>query len=447
MSAAQVSVLLLLLNYVGSSYEITPEAGFKSSSSPEKHGGYPERTPRTEPVSRTSPAPQTHDGHTKVVETLSTSSTSRDKDKPNIESDEDNERRVPEPHPQPVTEDQLFKSDILGNQRSPWSSEDGVMTRSPTPGKPQYDLHAVDGSFKSGLVSDADSVETTLSAPSIQFETPTETIIKEVFSKRPHVDPTSTHISVSTSKSGYLVSNSLPSSEGEGEAPSSVITFPLFTGTTSSPEDFKAKQEQKHEEKAGSEELCAPQKDPASNLTLITSRIRKGTELNCSDFDAESDNILASEMRKKFKLEKKLDTVSLKVQATLLPHAGKQGGPDTDHGEADLKRKDGSLKFPEMEVTISGNDDVELYNQSSSDLMFNTGGGIIQSQTETPQHAVEAASQASEFTNRRLQAKPRPGIRGQRVLTEFVSELRSRETTCCLPLFSSCCGNTEKTSF
>ncbi|XP_035997114.1 collagen alpha-1(I) chain isoform X5 [Fundulus heteroclitus] len=420
MSAAQVSVLLFLLNYVGSGNGITTQPGFKPSSSPENQSGHSEPTPRTDPVSRTSPAPHIYDGHTRAVLTVeakSTSSTSRDVDNPGVESDKDNESRAPLLQ----TEEELFKSDVSEDLRSPWRSEAEVMTTSLTPGKPQCDLHAVGGSCKSNLESVA-AVETTLSSPDIQSANPTETIPKEAFSDRPHVATASTLVSVATSKSGPPVFMSLPSSEAGGEireerkeAPSSVIAAPLFAGMTSSPEGCRAKQEQEEERRAETEELSAPEKDPASNLTLI--RVTKGEETNTTGFDSQSGSILANQTKEKLKIEKKLEAVPLQIEATLLPYAIEKGtDTSTDHGGVDSKSEEGSLMHPEMEVTFFDNDDVEPYNQSSSDStsQFNSGGVIVQSQTETPQPATEAANQLSGFTERRLQAKPRPGIRGQR---------------------------------
>ncbi|XP_032427118.1 collagen alpha-1(XI) chain-like [Xiphophorus hellerii] len=412
MSAAQVSVLIFLLNYVGSFHRITTQAGFKSS--PENRTGF------SEPTVRTFPASHIHDGHIKAllqtqntVETMSISSTSGDGDKPDIERDKDYEGRNPEPHPVSLTEEELFKSDVE-NQGSRWSSED--KTRSPTPGKRQYEFHAVDGSFTSDIVSVADSVEETLSSPDIQSENPTETIMTEAFSNRPHVAPTST--SVSTTESGPLVSSSLLSYKSGGEmkevrkkSPSSLITLPLFAGTTSSPEDCRAKQEQEQKEKAESKDFSAPQKAPASNLTFITSRILKGEELNTTDFDAKLDNTSASERREKVKMGNHLEAVYPKVNATQLPQAGGNESADTDYGDEELKREEEDLKHPTMEATVFDNEDVKSHHQSSSDLIFNSG---VKSQTETPQQAVQAANQASDIKYREVQAKPRPGIRGQR---------------------------------
>lgn len=302
---------------------------------------------------------------------MSTSSTSIDKDKQNIESDKDYKSIDPEQHLLPLTEEELFKLDALKNLKS---SEDKVISRSPTPGQPQYDLYAVDGSLKSDLVSVTDSVEASLSNPDIQSENPTDTIMKEAVSDRPHVSPTSTRISISNTESGTLVSNSLQSSEGGGEmrevrkkSPSSLITSSLSVDTSSS-EDCRAKRKQEQEEKA---ELCAPQKDLVSNLTLISSRIQKGEEQNSNDLDALPDKILANEIRENLEIEKPLKGVSSKVNATRLFHAGEKGGGD--HSDV---REEESLKHPTVEVTNN---------------------------------------QTSEFIYRRLHANPTPGIKGQRV--------------------------------
>ncbi|XP_054899995.1 collagen alpha-1(XI) chain [Poeciliopsis prolifica] len=234
----------------------------------------------------------------------------------------------------------------------------------------------------------------------------------EAFSNRPHV----------ATESAPLVTSSLPSYKGGGEmkevrtkSPSSVITPPLFAGTISSPEVCRAKQEQEQKEKAESEDLSAPQKDPASNLTLITSRIVKGEELNTTDFDAKLDNTSAGEAREKVKMGEHLEVVSPKVNAIQLPQAGGNERAETDYGDEELKREEEDLKHPTMEATVSDNEDVKPHHQSSSDLIFQFNSGV-QSQTETPQQAVQAANQASDIKYRQVQAKPRPGIRGQRGL-------------------------------
>lgn len=337
------------------------------------------------------------------------STMSREKDKPNIQSGRDNKSR--DPVPLPLTEEELFRSDLLDNLRTP---EDELITTDVAQRKPQDGLHAGHGSFKSNLVSAADTIGTTLQSPEIQSKNPTETIMEEAFSYRPHVAPTSTLISVSTSRSGPLISNSLLSSEGGGEvkkkAPSSVITSPLFKGMTSSPEDCRGKQEEGQEEKTESDEFSTLQNQPDVNLTLI--RTLKGEELNTSDGEAKSDNICALG---KVKMEKQLEAVSFDMKATLLPHA-----TDTDHADVDINNKEERLKHPDINITVFGNGDIQLYNQSSSNLIsqFNSEG-VTQSQAETPQHAVHAANQASGFTYKRLQAKPRPGIRGPRVRLFF----------------------------
>ncbi|PWA20834.1 hypothetical protein CCH79_00007154, partial [Gambusia affinis] len=357
---------------VGSFHGITTQAGFKSS--PENQTGFSELTVRT------SPASHIHNEHTKallkthnIVETISISSTSGDGDKPDSERDKDYEGRNPEPHPVSLTEEELFKPDVE-NPGSRWSSED--KTRSPTPENPQYELHAVDGSFTSDIVSVVDSVEATLSSPNIQSENPTETIMTEAFSNRLHVAPFST--SVSTTESGPLVSCSLPSHKGGGEmkevrkkSPSSVIASALFAGTTSSPEDCRAKQEQEQKEKAESEDLSAPQKDPASNMTFITTKVVKGEELNTTDFDTKLDNTSASETREKVKMGKHLEAVSPKANATQLPQAGGNESEDTDYGDEELKMEEEHLKHPTMEATVFDNEDVKPHHQSSLILESN----------------------------------------------------------------------------
>lgn len=378
--------------------------------------GPTEVTPNLDPVSSTSPLKSHHDPevvHTKAGEktpadpdTQTVNLTNREKDKITAVHKEVYQGGDTETQPPSLTGNEQFSNahpDIFGTMEEPLSTERSITSRT---------HNLIIEAKKYSIISNNESVETKMLGLNVQAENPTgtgissedaETTSPEIaFSNGPQFATSSTFISSPITESGFVTSV-YPSSEegvreGRQEASPLVMTPPVS-------EDPQA-------EENLTENFAAPQKDPPSNLTVLTSTPQSGESLSTRNTEG---NVSAGETKEKEEMEDGLQTVSPRNE-TSPPHlpVGEQGSGvldkiDLEEEEKVQRHAEMEKESPENETAISGD-----YNQSTiyQISQFSAEGC---SETESPQQNVKAANQPPTHTVRRQGAGLRPGIKRQRV--------------------------------
>lgn len=359
---------------VGSFEEIAIQPGIRASSRPES---FPDKASLQAGCPELTPGINRNDGATKAEwKTQDDVKTST-----NTESGQVSQGRGSEKH--------LSGSDQFVPMTELWCSEEGRLS-SPSDVKLNKDQRSLQQTSSGGnnLLTAADNVEMTLLSPATQTENLTE---KTPSSNEPHSASTPPSISGPLVESELPVSSESPSSEGgrdfrevTPEASSTVSTSLLSDVVAPSLEDFGPNKEQ--EEKTASLDASASLNYSTPNLMVSTPIPQSREVLKDCGFDSERSNVSTCETKGKIK---KIETVSPKV--TTFPYQEPEGDAD-----------------PEME---GGTDD------QSSDLksQFNAEEFLIQSQTETPQLAIEPVNQLPLNMVTHPETERKHGIKGQRV--------------------------------